>query len=151
MIDFSDIKFAILLILPKWIVEGNTIDNVFMSLKSEFLLSSFSVPNLASSIVGPSNEPNVFLRTNFVLVMYCSYAFCCVTYHHSYWTRSLWEEGRVLWEFYTARSVSFSWIRFSLSALLKANKRNKYEFRISFLGDGISEKLLIRDFKLNCF
>jgi len=84
MIDFSDIKFAILLILPKWIVEGNTIDNVFMSLKSEFLLSSFSVPNLASSIVGPSNEPNVFLRTNFVLVMYCSYAFCCVTYHHSY-------------------------------------------------------------------
>jgi len=118
MIDFR-YQVNFLIILPKWIVEGNAIDNVFMSFKSEFLLSSFSVPNLASSIVGSSNESDVFFENKFMLVIFSSNEFCCFTYHHSYWKRSLWEEGRVLWVFYTVRSVGFSWIRFSLSALWK--------------------------------
>ena len=42
--------------LPEWIVESNAIDNIFMSFKGEFLLSSFGVPYFAGSVIGASNE-----------------------------------------------------------------------------------------------
>jgi len=146
MIDFR-YQVNFLIILPKWIVEGNAIDNVFMSFKSEFLLSSFSVPNLASSIVGSSNESDVFFENKFMLVIFSSNEFCCFTYHHSYWKRSLWEEGRVLWVFYTVRSVGFSWIRFSLSALPQQKFKNTL-LKFNFLDNLLMISALICGFLL---